>query len=276
MSAISRRAALRTLAAVTAGASAGVAAHGYFFERHALQVVRTDLPVAGLPTGLEGLRIGFVTDLHLSESVPADDIERALLLTTAEKPDLLVLGGDYVSYRDMRYVEPVAELLSAARAPLGVIAILGNHDDDRVVPAALARRGIRVLRDEWMPLARGDASLSLAGVRFWTKKQEQVAEAIAGAPPPVVLLAHDPRRIVEASALGIPAVLSGHTHGGQVVLPGLGAIAARKFPIAAGRLTLKGTELFVSRGVGTVILPLRINCPPDVAIVTLTARTRHA
>src|SRR6187397_3027743 len=173
MSAISRRAALRTLAAVTAGASAGVAAHGYFFERHALQVVRTDLPVAGLPTGLEGLRIGFVTDLHLSESVPADDIERALLLTTAEKPDLLVLGGDYVSYRDMRYVEPVAELLSAARAPLGVIAILGNHDDDRVVPAALARRGIRVLRDEWMPLARGDASLSLAGVRFWTKKQEQ-------------------------------------------------------------------------------------------------------
>ena len=90
-----------------------------------------------------------------------------------------------MSYRDTRYVEPVAELLSGARAPLGVVAILGNHDDDRVVPAALARRGIRVLRDEWMPLAQGGASLSLAGVRFWTKKQDQVAEAIAGAPPPV-------------------------------------------------------------------------------------------
>lgn len=98
---------------------------------------------------------------------------------------------------------------------------------------------------------------------------------MAGAPPPVLLLAHDPRRIVEAGALGIPAVLSGHTHGGQVVLPWLGAIAARKFPIAAGRLTMKGSELFVSRGVGTVILPIRINCPPEVAIVTLRAKQSH-
>ena len=232
-------------------------------------MVRTDLPVTGLPQALDGLRIGFVTDLHLSESVPADDIQRALAMTAAERPDLLVLGGDYVSYQDMRYVEPVAELLAGASAPLGVVAILGNHDDDRAVPAALARRHITVLRDDWMRLTRGAQSLSLAGVRFWTKKQDDIAAAVAGAPAPILLLAHDPRRIVEASALGIPAVLSGHTHGGQVVLPGLGAIAARKFPIAAGRLTMKNTELFVSRGVGTVILPLRINCPPEVAIVTL-------
>jgi predicted MPP superfamily phosphohydrolase len=272
MPAMSRRAALRTLAAMTAGASAGVTAHGYFFERHALQVVRTDLPVAGLPPGLDGLRVGFVTDLHLSESVPADDIQRALALAAAERPDVVVFGGDYVSYQDMRYVEPVAELLATANAPLGVIAILGNHDDDRAVPAALARRGITVLRDGWMRLSRSGASLSLAGVRFWTKKRDDIAAAISGAPAPVVLLAHDPRRVVEASVLGIPAVLSGHTHGGQVVLPGLGAVAARKFPIAAGRLTVNGTELFVSRGVGTVILPIRINCPPEIAIVTLRGR----
>jgi len=269
MPSVTRRAALRAIGAVTAGAAAGGTAHGYLWERHALQVVRTDLPVGGLPEGFEGLRIGFVTDLHLSESVPAHDIERALTLTAAEHPDLLVLGGDYVSYQDMRYVEPVAELLAQARAPLGVVAILGNHDDDRAVPAALGRRGITVLRDAWMPLTRSGTSLSLAGVRFWTKKLEDIAAAVAGAPAPVLLLAHDPRRIVEASALGIPAVLSGHTHGGQVVLPGLGAIAARKFPVAAGRLTMKSTELFVSRGVGTVILPVRINCPPEVAIVTL-------
>jgi uncharacterized protein len=269
MPGVTRRAALRTLVAATAGGAAGVTAHGYVWARHALQVVRSDLPVRGLARELDGLRIGFITDLHLSESVPADDIQRALTLTANEAPDLIVLGGDYVSYQDMRYVDPVAELLAQARAPLGVIAILGNHDDDRAVPAALARRGIAVLRDGWMPLSRSGASLSLAGVRFWTKKREDIAAAIAGAPAPVLLLAHDPRRVVEASALGIPAVLSGHTHGGQVVLPGLGAIAARKFPIAAGRLTVKRTELFVSRGVGTVILPLRINCPPEIAIVTL-------
>jgi predicted MPP superfamily phosphohydrolase len=269
MPVLTRRAALRTLAAATAGAAAGVTAHGYLWARHDLQVVRTDLPVRGLPEALDGLRIGFVTDLHLSESVPAEDIQRAIELTAAEHPDVVVLGGDYVSYRDMRYVEPVAELVAQAHAPLGVIAILGNHDDDRAVPGALSRRGITVLRDEWMRLSRSGVSLSLAGVRFWTKKLEDIASAVAGAPPPVLLLAHDPRRIVEASAIGIPAVLSGHTHGGQVVLPGLGAIAARKFPIAAGRLTMKNTELFVSRGVGTVILPLRINCPPEIAIVTL-------
>jgi predicted MPP superfamily phosphohydrolase len=124
-----------------------------------------------------------------------------------------------------------------------------------------------------MSVSRSGASLSLAGVRFWTKKREDIAAAIANAPAPVILLAHDPRRVVEASALGIPAVISGHTHGGQIVLPGLGAIAARKFPIAAGRLTVNRTELFVSRGVGTIVLPIRINCPPEIAIVTLRRTT---
>jgi predicted MPP superfamily phosphohydrolase len=101
-----------------------------------------------------------------------------------------------------------------------------------------------------------------------------VADVVAGARDPVLLLAHDPRRIVEAHALGIPAVLSGHTHGGQIVLPLVGALAARKFPVAAGRLSMKGTELYVSAGVGTVILPVRINCPPEVALVTLRRVTR--
>ena len=83
------------------------------------------------------------------------------------------------------------------------------------------------------------------------------------------LLAHDPRRITEASALGVPLVLSGHTHGGQVVLPGLGAIAAQKFPIAAGTARQGATTLFVSRGIGTVYVPVRINCPPEVSLLTL-------
>ena len=85
----------------------------------------------------------------------------------------------------------------------------------------------------------------------------------------VVLLAHDPRRLTEAASLNIPLVLSGHTHGGQVVLPGLGAIAAQKFPVVAGIGRRSQTTLFVSRGVGTVYAPVRINCPPEVAVLTL-------
>jgi predicted MPP superfamily phosphohydrolase len=269
---ISRRGALRTLAAVAAGTATGAIAHGYLWERHDLQLLRTDLRVAGLVPEFEGLRIGFVTDLHLSELVPPEDIRHALALIAGERPDLIILGGDYVSYQDLRYAEPVADLLADVRAPLGVIAILGNHDDDRVVPAALSRKGITVLKDARTRLTRGNASLEIAGVRFWTKKQDEIATVVAGASAPVLLVAHDPRRVVEAAALGISAVLSGHTHGGQVVLPGLGAPAAHKFPVAAGHFSQKGTELFVSRGVGTVILPIRINCPPDVTLVTLRRR----
>jgi hypothetical protein len=85
----------------------------------------------------------------------------------------------------------------------------------------------------------------------------------------VILLAHDPRRLIEAAELNIPLVLSGHTHGGQVVLPGIGAIAARKFPVIAGLGRRGKTSIFVSRGVGTVYVPYRLNCPPDVALLTL-------
>ena len=84
-----------------------------------------------------------------------------------------------------------------------------------------------------------------------------------------ILLAHDPRRLTEAAALDVPLVLSGHTHGGQVVLPLVGAIAAQKFPVVAGLGHRERTTMFVSRGVGTVYVPVRLNCPPEVAVLTL-------
>jgi predicted MPP superfamily phosphohydrolase len=84
-----------------------------------------------------------------------------------------------------------------------------------------------------------------------------------------ILLAHDPRRLTEAAALGVPLVLSGHTHGGQVVLPLVGAVAAQKFPVIAGIGRRDRTTMFVSRGVGTIYVPVRINCPPEVAVLTL-------
>jgi predicted MPP superfamily phosphohydrolase len=92
---------------------------------------------------------------------------------------------------------------------------------------------------------------------------------LKGATDPILLLAHDPRRLVEAAGLNVPAVLSGHTHGGQIVLPGVGAIARARFPIVAGSGRRENTTIFVSRGVGTVYVPVRINCPPEVALITL-------
>ncbi len=88
-----------------------------------------------------------------------------------------------------------------------------------------------------------------------------------------MLLAHDPRRLTEAAALNVPLVLSGHTHGGQVVLPIAGAVAAQKFPVVAGIGQRNRTTMFVSRGIGTVYVPIRINCPPEVAVLTLQPRS---
>ena len=97
----------------------------------------------------------------------------------------------------------------------------------------------------------------------------EIASVLKGTGGTTILLSHDPRRLVEASALDVQLVLSGHTHGGQVTIPGVGAIVGRKFPVLAGYATQENTAIFVSRGVGTVYLPVRINCPPDVAVLTL-------
>jgi len=266
---ITRRAALKGALATAIGALTGAVSYGVAYERHRLGVTEATMPFLGLSPALDGLRVALLTDVHHSALVSADDVTRAVELALSTEPDMIVLGGDYVTYGDRNFVEPVAELLAPLRAPNGVFAILGNHDDDREMPAALTRKGITVLKDQRTRVViRGDA-LEIAGIRFWTRRPADIAKVLKGADDPVLLLAHDPRRLTEAAALNVPAVLSGHTHGGQVVVPGLGAIARARFPIVQGLGQREKSSIFVSRGIGTVYVPVRINCPPEVALVTL-------
>jgi len=266
---VSRRGVLKYLGGAAIGAATGGAAHGFLYERHQIEVTRAAFPVPGLPDALRGLRLGVITDIHRSQTVSHDMVAAAVTLLMAEKPDLIVLGGDYVSWRDRRYVHPAAEALAPLSAPNGVIAILGNHDDDRDMPAALAAKGFTVLKDARTRLTIRDEPIDFAGVRFWTYKVTDIAHVLRGSLPHTILLAHTPKRLLEAQQLAVPAVISGHTHGGQIVLPGLGPIAAREFPVIAGLAQRPGTTIFVSRGVGTIYLPVRINCPPEVAVLTL-------
>jgi predicted MPP superfamily phosphohydrolase len=268
---VSRRGALKVLTAAAIGAGTGLTAHGYLYERHALTTTRVTLPVSGLSPAHDGLRIGFLTDLHHSAFVSQADIAHAVDRLLGLAPDLIVLGGDYVTNFDRRYVRPCAEALAMLSAPHGVFAILGNHDDERDVASALTATGFTVLKDARTTLRIRSEPLDLAGIGFWTKQPADIARVLRGAAGTTLLLAHDPRRVEQAAALAVPAVLSGHTHGGQVVLPGLGAIAARRFPVLAGQATVQGTSLLVSRGLGTVFLPIRFNCPPEVALITLSA-----
>ena len=269
MTLLTRRTFLKGLATAGGGAVAGVGTYGYLYGRHALGLTRASVPVVGLPPALQGFRIGLLTDVHRSSWVSADDVAAAVTLLMQARPELIVLGGDYVTLADRQYVGPVAEALSPLTAANGVYAILGNHDDDREMPAALIGRGMQVLKDARTDIVLRGEPVALAGIRFWTKRVADIAAILRGATGTVVLLAHDPRRLVEADALNIPLVLSGHTHGGQVVLPILGAIAAQKFPVVAGLGRRGNTTMFVSRGVGTVYVPVRVNCPPEVALLTL-------
>ena len=265
----SRRDVLKGLGAIGIGAVTGSFAHGYLYQRRRLGVTREALRVPGLPAALSGLRIGFLTDIHRSQTVPHELVDEAVRLLMAESPDIVLLGGDYVTWGDRRYVAPAAEALAPLTAPHGVIAVLGNHDDDRDMPAALAARGFVVLRDARTQLQIRNESVDFAGIRFWTRRVVDIARVIRGASPNLILLAHSPKRLIEAAELSVPLMFSGHTHGGQIVLPGLGAIAAREFPVVAGSARRQNTTVFVSRGVGTVYLPVRLNCPPEVAILTL-------
>ncbi len=137
------------------------------------------------------------------------------------------------------------------------------------MPSALVARGYEVLRDARTTVTARGEKLDLVGVRFWTQRGRDIARVIRGAENTTILLAHDPRRLTEAAALGIPLVLSGHTHGGQVVLPESARSPRRKFPVVAGIGRRDKTSIFVSRGVGTVYVPYRLNCPPDVSVLTL-------
>ena len=271
---MTRRDALRALFASGVGAVSAPFAYGAAYERHRFVRIEQDIAVSGLPPAVDGLRVGLLTDVHHSASVPAEDVRRAVALLASANPDLVVLGGDYVTYGNRGFVEPVAELLAPlSNAVHGSFAVLGNHDDDRDMAAALSRRGFNVLKDQRTTLRINGEAIDLAGIRFWTRRVSDVAHVLKGSGTTTILLAHDPRRLTEAAQLDVQLVLSGHTHGGQVVLPGLGAVAAKKFPVLSGTATRDNTMLYVSRGVGTVYIPVRMNCPPEVAVLTLRRKS---
>jgi len=160
------------------GAVTGAGAYGYVYGRHALEVTRATIPVAGLPPPLAGLRIGLMTDVHRSIWVSGEDVSQAVIALMNEQPDLVVLGGDYVTWGDRHFVGPSADALRPLSAPHGVFGILGNHDDDHDMPTALARNGVQMLKDARTRIVVRHEAIDLVGIRFWTKRQVDIAQAM--------------------------------------------------------------------------------------------------
>jgi len=250
--------------------AAGVGAYGFGFGRRRFDVTHTSIPLSSLPPALSGLRIGLISDIHCGEFMPVEHVAEAADLLLQERPDLILIGGDHVTWKDTKSIPACADGLSALAAPLGVFAVVGNHDPEAVLQNFLEANGrIRLLRDEHVRLVLRGQRIALGGLRYWSQRASDIRRAFEGAQGFRILLAHDPRRLRQAAQVRVPLVLSGHTHGGQVRLPLIGAPAAWRFPVVAGLDKQGPTTVYVTRGLGTVVMPVRFNCQPEISVLTL-------
>jgi predicted MPP superfamily phosphohydrolase len=261
----------------------GSVAWGASVGNYRVRVDRVALPLAGAPEPLQALRIAHITDLHIGPLLPPERLARFVARVNAVEADLIVLTGDIFDF-DPAYVEAGCRELAKLDARLGVYAVLGNHDvytGAEVVAGGLrSLTSIRLLRDSWEEIDVGGASLAIAGIDDpglgWTEREaenpalERLAEEI---PDHLhrLLLVHRPAYFAHAARLGFPLVLAGHTHGGQVAVP----FAHHWNPSrmishrTRGRFHHEESTLYVSRGLGMAGLPLRINCPREIALLRL-------
>ena len=228
-----------------------------------------------LPSQFHGLRIVQISDIHHGLFLPKEWLSEAVRQANRLNPDIIALTGDFVTY-SKRMIGPAAELLGRLRARYGVYAVLGNHDfrvDADAVTQALRNQRIDVLRNRHISLRFGSNSMYLIGVDDYGYGAD-LRRAIRGVPrdAATVLLAHNPRVIHLASRHNVSLVLSGHTHGGQVNLPLLGTVYGRspeRLRYKIGWDRMGATQIYVSRGIGTIVLPWRLRCPAEITHLEL-------
>lgn len=245
-----------------------------WLERHR-QVTHPVVRLARGGPGLDGLRIAFLSDVHAGNFLDEDDFLRVCARVAAEAPDVVCLGGDLVNLWPHEILH-LRKGLSLLEPPLGVFAIYGNHEyettrDPWQWRSVLEEQGVEVLVNRGRRLTRGGATLWLAGVDDLLAGKPDLDAALDGCAPgePIVLLAHHPDFFEEAADVGVDLQLSGHTHGGQILIFGRTPLRHTHEGYWAGRFERNGAQLYVGRGVGVSLIPVRIGAPAEIAIVTL-------
>jgi predicted MPP superfamily phosphohydrolase len=272
---MTRRKFLKRMTMATVGTALGVAYT--LMEAKWLVVSPVTLTVPNLPTAFKGKTIAFLADLHHGPYVPLSYVRRAVEMANALKPDLIALGGDY-PHRGIDYIAPCIQELSRLHAPLGVYGVLGNHDHydggQPYVSAALRAAGIPELTNRGLWIESGGERLWLCGVDdyWWGTQNLPAALGPATMKDAVILLSHNPDYVEEIQDARVGLVLSGHTHGGQINLPVIGppvvpSIYGQKY--VHGLVQGPVTQVFVTRGIGTITPPIRLLCKPEIVLVTL-------
>lgn len=269
----------------------------YNTTRYQLQLSRADLKIRNLPLFFRGFKIALLSDFHSSFLVGEAVISKAREMAMRERPDMIALTGDFVTGTnevggskseslekfDVKYVDSCARALKGLSAPLGIYGVLGNHDFwcgkeaiDAIYSTFERQLGVKWLRNENVTLAGDGGQIDILGVDDYWEKSCSLRDAFKGLRDDTVkvLLSHNPDINVEIEAhrKRVDVVLSGHTHGGQVVLP---IVGSPFLPSTMGQKYLRGIikddsrQTCVTNGIGINIVPLRYNCPPEVTLITL-------
>jgi predicted MPP superfamily phosphohydrolase len=262
-----------SLAAAVVSTSGFLALHN---EANQAQVFSVTIPIKGLHASLEGFKILQMSDFHLYPYTRPELVRQAVDLCNTRNADLAVLTGDFV-WLQVEAIFELTTILSGLQTRHGVYAVIGNHDiwtNVDVVRAGFERERIPVLMNQGLPISVGKGSFYLAGLDDGQSGQPDLQAALEDAPPgdPVVLLFHEPDLADKVSLNGrVSLQLAGHTHGGQVRLPGIGAFIlpylGRKYDY--GLYRVNQMWLYTNGGIGTISVPVRYRCPPEITEIIL-------
>lgn len=242
-------------------------------ETNTLTVEEITIYLKRLPKELDGFRIVQLSDLHHSPFTNLDLINQSIEIANNLAPDMFALTGDFVSH-DTGYIAPVADALSNLKSEFGSFACLGNHDhwtDAGLVTDLLRGEGITVLINEGFRFKARGASFWLCGVDDLTLAKTDIKAALRGSREDEMklLLAHNPKILYRAARRGVDLMLSGHTHGGQVKLRDAEDKILPRRRLTNGLYRRKNTQVYVTRGIGTVVVPVRYQCPPEISLIEL-------
>jgi uncharacterized protein len=250
-------------------------AYGLLHGRIDVQITRQRIRLVRLPKSFDGFRIAQLSDLHISPFMPADEIRRFVTITNQLKPDLVVMTGDYLSW-DPAAQREVVQALAGLRAPYGVFGSLGNHesitDTEESITRLFAAQNIHILRQERAAIRLGGEMLNLIGIDDSITDDSEVKGLVMPGTVNIVLN-HNPNDFDQAVELGFDLMLAGHTHGGQLSLESLHrglSLARMETPYVSGWFQKSGGQLYVNRGIGTTMLPIRLGARPEITILELS------